>query len=133
MSNQENELQEKLESGQSMPDTLDARLYQQLFKSLAERPEFTLSDHFASDIVARVQHQQSGANTREHFWLVFGVVSLVICLMIVVSLNMSTLTINTGFLSAVKDYKGVFVFGIAVVYILHWVDKRFVRSKQTTA
>jgi hypothetical protein len=131
MTNDERKLQEEIAAGRHTGDDESSRAYKQLFKSLEKAPAYRLPDNFADRIVLQVQAKQVHSSNAEFFLLAAGVVLLLICLL--VTLALTGFVFEAGFLSAIAAYKGLFLFGAVFIGFLHWLDKRFIRTKQSTA
>ncbi|HEY9047330.1 MAG TPA: hypothetical protein VIN08_15600 [Ohtaekwangia sp.] len=129
MSEEEKRLQEKIESG-VFSDSPDERVYQQVFNSLEKEPVYTLPRNFASSVVRKIELQQSRSLKREYFWLVAGIIVLLVVMIIATALT--GFVPSAGFLSKISGYKGVFLFGTIFIFLLNWIDKKFIRTKQTT-
>ena len=117
MNANEEEIQKSLERGE-MPngDELDVRAYRQIFRD------------FAARIITRVKLRQQKRDSRDYFWFVAGLVFLAVASL--TTILFSGLRFDLGFLKAMSDYKGLAVFGVAVVAFLNWLDKRLVRGRQ---
>ncbi|HEY9008366.1 hypothetical protein [Ohtaekwangia sp.] len=128
MSEDDKKLQEKIEAGfvSSEPDD---KVYQQVFNALQKKPEYSLPKNFALSVVKKIELQQSRSLKREHFWLVAGIVVLFIVM--IVTSAFAGFVPTAGFLSAIANYKGVFLFGGLFILLLNWIDRKFIRTKHT--
>lgn len=127
MSEAEKKLQEKIEAGFSGQASDDEKVYQQIFSALEKEPSFTLPASFAEGVIHKIQREQARAAKREYFWLCAGIILLV--MVMVVAMAFTGFKISAGFLSGISAYKGVFVFGAIFIGILHWLDRKFIRTK----
>jgi hypothetical protein len=131
MNHYEEELQRNLEAGKNLEgDELDVKAYQSVFNALKHEPEFTLSSSFADKVVGMaVKKQQSKSTFREYFWFGFGFFLMLVAF--VVAIVLTEFKLNMGFLNGLSSYKGVIIFGIFFIAILHLLDKRLIRPTQT--
>jgi hypothetical protein len=129
MNRYEEELQKKIEAEQ-LPtgDELDIKAYQQVFSALKKKPETKLSGDFSDRIVFRVMEKQKRDASRDMFWLGGGIFFLVIAF--VVATIMTGFKIEFGFLKDISGYTGIFVFGVAFIAMLGWLDKRLLFQRR---
>lgn len=128
MNRYEEELQRSLEAGKNPEgDELDVKAYQSVFNALNNEPEFTLSSNFADKVVGMAVKKQQSKNTfREYFWFGFGIFLMLIAF--VVTILMTEFKLDMGFLNGLNSFKGVIIFGIFFIGLLHWLDKRFIKT-----
>lgn len=131
MNRYEEELQKNLEAGKHPEgDELDVKAYQSVFNALKQEPEFSLSSSFADKVVGiMVKKQQSKTTFREYFWFGFGIFLMLIAF--VVTLAMTDFKLDMGFLKGLNSFKGVIIFGIFFIGLLHWLDKKLIRPTET--
>ncbi len=131
MNHYEEELQRNLEAGKNpQGDELDVKAYQSVFNALKHEPEFTLSSSFADKVVGMaVKKQQSKSTFREYFWFGFGFFLMLVAF--VVAIVLTEFKLNMGFLNGLSSYKGVIIFGIFFIGVLHWLDKRLIRPTES--
>jgi hypothetical protein len=125
--NSENELQEKVERGLPVSGR-DAEVYQQLFRVLAREKEISLSADFAEIVAKRVtSKERKRVFLEEHLLLLISVLSVLAgaayCLM------KTDASFSLGFLSGMSDYAGVFSFGIALILVLNFFEKRLISRR----
>ena len=130
MNRYEEELQRNLEAGKNPEgDELDVKAYQSVFNALKQEPEFTLSSSFADKVVGMaVKKQQSKTTFREYFWFGFGIFLMLIAF--VVTILLTEFKLDMGFLNGLNSYKGVIIFGICLIGLLHWLDKKLIRPTE---
>ncbi len=128
MNRYEEELQRNLEAGKNpQGDELDVKAYQSVFNALKQEPEFTLSSSFADKVVGMaVNKQQSKSTFKEYFW--FGCGVFLMLMAFVVTIVMTEFKLDLGFLNGLNAFKGVIIFGIFFIGLLHWLDKRFIKT-----
>jgi len=131
MNHYEEELQRNLEAGKNPEaDELDVKAYQSVFNALKQEPEFTLSSSFADKVVGMaVKKQQSKSTLREYFWFGFGFFLMLIAF--VVAIVLTEFKFDMGFLNGLSSFKGLIIFGIFFIGLLHWLDKKLIRPTET--
>ena len=125
--NEEEKLQFDIESGKG-DNSLDALAYKKVFTALERDPGGSLPPHFADKIVSLIQKRDAIKVSRSEIILfVAGAFFTVITLIIGVSI--SGFRPDFGFLKSIGEFKGLFLFAIAFVILLQWLDKAIVRKK----
>ena len=125
------EMQKNLEAGQPAPgDEVDVKAYQHVFGALRQEPEFVLPHAFANRVVrALVQQQTKKTTAREYVWFGVGIVLLLAAF--ITAIVLTDFKFNFGVFSALKSYKGLFLFAVVFITLLHLVDRRLLRNKRT--
>ena len=72
-----------------------------------------------------LEKQHSRSTFREYFW--FGVGIFVMLIAFVATIVMTEFKLNMGFLNALSSYKGLIIFGIFFIGLLHWLDKKLIK------
>lgn len=130
MSTYEEELQKNVEEGKKpLGDELDIKAYESVFSALKSEPEFFLPSTFADQVINTVVRDQRKNTFREYFW--FGVGVFLLLMAFVTSIVLTDFKISAGIFSGLSSYRGLLIFGIFFIGLLHWVDKRLMRGKQT--
>lgn len=131
MNRYEEELQRNLETGKNPEgDELDVKAYQTVFNALKREPEFTLSSSFADKVVGLAMRKQNSRSTfREYFW--FGLGIFVMLIAFVVAIMLTEFKFDMGFLNGLSSFKGLIIFGIFFIGLLHWLDKKLIRPTET--
>jgi hypothetical protein len=125
--NYEEELQKRVEGDTGNPEgDLDVKVYQKIFVTLSKTSEINISPSFADRIVQITSSKLIRESRRDLWWLGCGIAMLLIAF--VVAIIYTGFKIDMGFLSAMADYKGLFIFGIVFVIALNWIDKRIVKK-----
>lgn len=128
MSQFEEELQKKIETGEVPPEEdFDAKAYQEIFRVLKQEPGYHLSARFAEKVISKVNEKQNRALSKDYFWFFTGVFFFL--LTSVITLMFVNLRLDLGFLKVMSDYKGLAAFGAAFIILINWLDKRLVRAK----
>lgn len=126
----EEEIQKNLEEGKKpVGDELDIKAYQNVFVALKREPEFSLPSTFADQVIHVVIRKQRKNNFREYFW--FGIGAFLLLMALVTSIALTDFKISAGIFSGLSSYKGLLIFGACFIGLLHWLDKRLVKNKQT--
>jgi hypothetical protein len=99
-----------------------------VFSALKKKPETKLSGDFSDRIVFSVQEKQKRDASRDMFWLGGGIFFLVIAF--IVAIIMTSFKLEFGFLKDISGYAGIFVFGVAFIAMLGWLDKRLVFQRR---
>ena len=125
------EMQKNLESGQpAAGDEVDVKAYRHVFDALRKEPEFVLPHAFANRVVrALVQQQTQKTTVREYVW--FGVGILLLLIACITAIVLTDFKFSFGAFSALKSYKGLFLFAAVFITLLHLLDKRVLRHKRT--
>lgn len=124
------EMQKNLEAGQSAPgDEVDVKAYRHVFDALRQEPEFVLPHAFANRVVsALVQQQTEKTTAREYVWFGVGIVLLLAAF--ITAIVLTDFKFNFGVFSALKSYKGLFLFAVVFITLLHILDRRLLRNKR---
>lgn len=130
MNRNEEELQKSVEAGHTVEGSLpDVVAYEKVFSALRELPEVSLSHNFADKIVARVIEKQKRSDARDLFWFGMGMFFLLVAF--IGTIIYTGYRVSLGFLEEMSGYSGLFVFGVAFIILLNWIDKRILSSKRT--
>lgn len=121
----EEELQKKIESGHPA-DGLDARAYEAVFRALKKEPVHQLPDDFADRVVRRVTAGRTPW-PNDYFWLGAGILFLLIAC--VGTILFTGYRFDFGFLNVMGHYKGIVGFGLALIVLLNWLDKKLIKEK----
>jgi len=124
MSLSDDELQSKIEKGDRVDDTLDSRAYQKVFHALKKEP-YRLPLHFADRVINHLDTQ--GDLAKDYFW--FGLGLFVFIAGAFVAAGMANFKLNFGVLKFISGYPGLFLFGLAFIALIHYIDKRFLSKK----
>jgi hypothetical protein len=103
---------------------VDAAAYRRVFDSLNQEPDFALSSKFEERILQAIQANEKVAERTASYWIVAGVVVLIMASIIgAVLVGFKPSFGAFGFLSR---YVGLFVFGVAFISLLQWLDRKIV-------
>lgn len=124
--NNEEQIQRAIENGTDIPgDDLTARSYRQVFSALSKEPEVIVPMSFADRVMRKVIEKRKQSDSKDFIWFGVGIFLLLICF--VVAIAMTGATFNLGFLRDMSGYAGLFVFGVAMIIVINWADRRFIR------
>lgn len=125
--NREDYLQEQAESGR--PDgSIDSMAYRKVFDALKKDSTPALSPAFADRIVAMVSDRQSSRASRLMIFLAIAGGSCAIGLLVVATI-LTGFKVRLGFMEPLREFGGMFLFGIAFILLLNWLDKSIIRKK----
>jgi hypothetical protein len=97
---------------------------------LKHEPEFTVSSSFADKVVGlAIKKQNSKSTFREYFW--FGLGIFVMLIASAVAIFITEFKLDMGFLNSLSSFKGLIIFGIFFIGLLHWLDKKLIRPTET--
>jgi hypothetical protein len=119
------ELQHKIESDMPIDgiiETDDVVAYRQVFTALKKQPHFTLPDNFADKVVQKAAMKK---DVKDYVWLGAGIFFLLLAFGYTIYLT--GFNFDLGFLKHMAGYKGLFLFGVMFITLLHWIDKRIIR------
>jgi hypothetical protein len=127
MTERDEELQKRIERGDSFQNDLDAIAYQKIFSVIGKEPRISLPQNFAERISSIILIKKKKEARRDFLWLSFGVVFLLIGLIVTAAL--AGLTLQLGFLLEISGYAGVFVFGVAMIILFNILEKRTISNR----
>jgi hypothetical protein len=122
MSLPDEELQHSIEKGHRIDDTLDSRAYQKIFDALKQEP-YHLPTHFADRVMKRMEAQ--GSLSKDYFWFGLGLFTLIAGAFVAALL--SNFKPNFGAFKFISGYAGLFVFGLTLIMLIHYIDKKFLK------
>jgi hypothetical protein len=127
MNRYEDEFQSNLEGKDPDGDALDLKAYQTVLSGLKKESDFTLSPAFADQVVSLVVKKQKAKNSpKEYFW--FGLGISLLFMSFITAIALTDFEFNFGFLNAVSAYRGLIAFAIFFIGLLHWLDKRLIKT-----
>jgi hypothetical protein len=129
MSEKEEELQKNLEEGKTpIGDDLNVMAYQRVFSALKNEPPIFLHTSFADQVIGMVERNQRKNTFREYFWIAIGTFLLLSAL--ATSIMLTDFNISAGVFSGLSSYKGLLIFGVSFIGVLHWLDRRLLKNKK---
>lgn len=127
MNKHEEELQNRIESGEFAERSADSEAYRQVFSVLRQEVPFTLSASFADQVVERVMREAEHKEaSRDRLWFMLG--SLLFLIGFVVSLVLVDFNPTVGVFTFFAGYPGLVIFGALFIGLLHLLDKKFIRT-----
>lgn len=133
MNTRDEEIQKNFEEGQ-IPDSdnIDVKAYRHVFRALEKDPAYALPERFAEGVVSRLAERKQRRDAKDHFWFGAGIFFIAIAFLATIlftGVRVPGFTLDLGFLSAMAEYKGLALFGVLFILLLHWVDSRLIRRK----
>ena len=130
MNQREEELQHKIEQGQVVEPSADAKAYRDVFAALRKEVDFSLPASFADQLVVRVQQEALRKDAlRDRMWFIFGAVLFLAAL--VVSIVLVQFKPGVGVFTFFAGYPGLVLFGAVFILALHVIDRKMIRNDQT--
>lgn len=121
----EDEIQQQIEGGRH-PQNDDETAYLHVFNALKKAPAEMPVSGLADRVLLRLEKRSK----RSWVELVLPVLGGVLLLAgLVVTVVLTKFKINFGFLSAMRDYAGLIVFGVCFILLLNIIDRLVVRKK----
>lgn len=126
--NHEEELQKKIENRETVPASADAEAYRHVFAAVEKEMNFTLPAGFADKVVERIMAEAKRKEAlRDRLW--FVVAGLLFLGGFVASVFFGEFKPGVGVFTFFSGYAGLIVFGVVFIAILHFVDKKFIRTQ----
>jgi hypothetical protein len=127
MSNQDEELQKKIETDQQLDSNdIDVRSYQFVFRAINNVTE-TLPHNFSDRIIAKLIAKQKNESSRE--WWLFGLGIFLLVIAFIVAIVFSGFKLEMGFLKNMSAYAGLFLFGAAFIIVLNILEKKLLHNR----
>jgi hypothetical protein len=127
MSNQDEELQKKIETNEQLDiSDIDVRSYQFVFRAINSATE-TLPENFSDRIIAKIIAKQKKETSRE--WWLFGLGIFLLVVAFIVAIVFSGFKLEMGFLKSMSAYTGLFLFGAAFLIVLNILEKRLLHNR----
>ena len=126
MNQHEEDLQKKFEQGKPIPSGPDEKAYEVVFRALKRDPGYSLPSNFAEQVAAAAtkgSHRERG----DYFWFGAGIFFLLVAF--VANILFTGVRLDFGFMKVLSDYRGLLVFGVVLIVLLNWLDKKLVREK----
>jgi hypothetical protein len=128
MTTKDEELQNKLLAG-TADDSVDGIAYKKVFNVLSTEPDFNLPINFADKVIRQIESKEAKSTAHEMRWLAAGIFLLFIGA--VVGAVLSGFKPSFGAFKFWASYPGLFVFGLAFILLIQWVDKKWVKPRLT--
>ncbi len=125
MSIKDEDLQHQIEKADSSVDGIDAYAYKKVFDALSQEPDFHLPVNFADRVIHKIEAKKETSN--DFFWFGGGILLFIIATIVAVALT--DFKISFGALEFIAGYPGLFIFAVAFILGLQWLDKKVVRPK----
>lgn len=122
----QDDLQEKIDGGDSSDNSPDADAFRIVFSALKKQSFYELPAGFSRRIVAKIEHAKAtNETTSDRVWMAGGILCLVLGFAYAITTIDFTPTVGIyAFLSA---YSGPVLFGIIFIVVVHLLDKFVLR------
>jgi hypothetical protein len=124
MTKRDEELQNGILSGAG-DDSVDGVAYKRVFNALSTEPEFNLPINFADKVIRQIEIKEAKSTAHEMRWLAVGIFIMVAAA--VVGAVLSGFKPGFGAFKFWASYPGLFIFGLAFILFIQWLDRRLVR------
>lgn len=133
MKHDDEEIQKQVELGLSESKTPAHDTYQKIFDALKQEPDYDLPVYFADRVVNRIIQQREEKTRRDHLWLITGLIGIFVVFIItlILTLTMTSVTLQFGFLAHLLEYKWLLLTGAILVTVFNWLDKRILRQVES--
>lgn len=131
MNSKDEMFQDEIERGNHSNQELneDKKVYQQIFRALANDMDRTLPENFADSVVKAIAKKNQRSYRFDLLWSIAGL--LVIMAGFIFIVIKTQFKLNLGFLTnIIHTYKGLILFAVVFILFLHVVDKRFIKNKR---
>lgn len=126
--NYEEEMQHKIHNGET-GDSVDELAYQAVFSALRKGPRTEIAPGLADRVVLSLEKRK--AVQKSSFDIIMAITGGVLFLMgLIASVVVTGFRPDFGFLKAISDFKGLFLFGVGFVTVLNFIDKQLMRKKR---
>jgi hypothetical protein len=131
--NHEEELQKKVENREPVPASADAEAYRHVFAAVEKEMNFALPAGFADKVVQKIMAEaQRKEAARDRLWFILaGILFLggFVASLVFVEFNPTVdFKPSVGVFTFLSGYPGLILFGVVFIALLHFVDKKFIRS-----
>ncbi len=123
----EDDIQQQIERGK-YPQNQDEAAYLHVFNALKKMPSDQPVHGLADRVVLRLEKRSvSTRSSLEWALSIFG--GLLLLAGLGATVVLTNFKLNFGFLSAMRDYTGLVVFGIVFIVVLNVIDRQLVRKR----
>ena len=126
MTTKDEELQSQIEKA-TFVEGVDAYAYKKVFDVLKQEPDFQLPVNFADRVVATIEAKKD--SSKDFIW--FGVGIFMFMMAAVVAIVLTDFKVDFHAFKFIAGYPGLFIFGVAFIFVLQWLDKKLVKPKTT--
>lgn len=126
--NHEEEMQNRIANGKA-GESADEIAYQAIFRALAKEQSSEIAPGIADRVILRLQKNKEAR--KSSFDLIMAIMGGFLFLIgLVVTIVVTGFRPDFGFLKAISDFKGLFIFGIAFIIVINILDKQLMRKKR---
>lgn len=123
----EEDIQQQIEGGKQ-PQNVDETAYVHVFNALKKAPAEISAAGVADRVLLRLEKRsQSTRSWIEWAWSIFG--GLLLLTGLGATVVLTNFKPDFGFLSAMRDYAGLVVFGVVFIIALNVLDRQLVRKR----
>ncbi len=122
--NADESIQKQIEEG-NIPSGVDADAYRLVFQSLKKEPNIKLSTDFAQR-VSLMASSRSKSFDWDKFFLFAGIGAFGIAL--IYAIVATDFTLSLGAFQFVSDYSFLFIFAIAIIAVVQWLEKKLLKN-----
>ena len=118
------ELQRMAEQGSAPSNDRDSAAYEKVFRLLGEKP-ILKSSGIEDAVIAKIEQARKRSSAREHFWLIAGVVFLILGGGIAVAISGFTVALSGG-------QQNIMMLGICgglVIVVLNTLERKLLHRK----
>ena len=128
MTTKDEELQNQIERADSSVDGIDAYAYKKVFDALKQEPDFHLPTNFADKVVQKIEAKKESSS--DFLW--FGIGIFMFAVAAIVSIVLTDFKVSFGAFKFISGYPGLFIFGLGFILFIQWLDKKLLRTRETT-
>jgi hypothetical protein len=128
MTTKDEDLQNKYLAG-AADGSVDGAAYKKVFHALSTEPDFNLPINFADKVIRQIESKETKSTAHEMRWLAAGIFLLFIGA--VVGAVLSGFKPSFGAFKFWASYPGLFVFSLAFILLIQWLDKKWVKPRLT--
>ena len=122
------DMQNKISRGKA-GETADEIAYQAVFKALVKEQPVEIKTGLADRVILRLEKRNEVR--KSSFDLTLAITGgLLFLIGLIASVVITGFRPDFGFLNAVADFKGLFLFGVAFIIVINIIDKQLMRKKR---
>jgi hypothetical protein len=126
MTTKDEEIQNQIENTVSPVEGVDAYAYKKVFDALKQEPDFRLPVNFADRMVQKIEARKESST--DFIWLGIGIFAFTLAAIVAIVLTDFKFSFEAWKFMA--GYRGLFAFGSGFILLLHWLDKKLIRTSR---
>jgi hypothetical protein len=115
----DDDLQHRIEQGQSGDDSVDAKAYQHVFQALNKDP-YSVPPHFADAVMQRLESKKT-SSSKDYLWFATGL--LVFLIAAAITIRTTGVSIDFYQFRSILSYSGILIFGLVFIFIIQYLDR----------